>query len=205
VQGDIVLESRGSITLKAGASFVVIHPGGVDISGPVVNLNGGGRPGTPVGTLEPGVLKALGSNTTPYQDSNKNDDSPTSGEGKTAAPANSEPEIYSLRFALSEDAVNKPYTLCNHAGEVISEGITGEDGRTPRIKSETPDTFRLTVGEGKWNAVKITVKSAAGAQEDLAHDELQMNIFTDKLELDSNQYLPSELVMKIVGATESEE
>lgn len=56
VQGDIVLESRGSITLKAGASFVVIHPGGVDISGPVVNLNGGGRPGTPVGTLEPGVL-----------------------------------------------------------------------------------------------------------------------------------------------------
>lgn len=58
VQGDIVLESSGRITLTAGNSFVVIHAGGVDISGPRINLNGGGSPGTPVGTLSPAVLKA---------------------------------------------------------------------------------------------------------------------------------------------------
>ncbi|WP_080949927.1 type VI secretion system tip protein VgrG [Citrobacter amalonaticus] len=55
----VVLEGGGKITLKVGASFVVIHAGGVDITGPRINLNGGGSPGTPVGTLQPAVLKAL--------------------------------------------------------------------------------------------------------------------------------------------------
>ncbi|EMX5169699.1 type VI secretion system tip protein TssI/VgrG, partial [Citrobacter freundii] len=60
VQDDIVLESSSRISLKVGGSFVVIHPGGVDIMGPKINLNSGGSPGTPVGTLQPSVLAALG-------------------------------------------------------------------------------------------------------------------------------------------------
>ncbi|EOC3629995.1 hypothetical protein ACI3B4_004536, partial [Enterobacter hormaechei] len=32
---------------------------GVDITGPLINLNGGGSAGTPVGTLQPAVLEAL--------------------------------------------------------------------------------------------------------------------------------------------------
>ena len=59
VRKAIVLESSGSITLKVGGSFVVIHPGGVDIMGPKINLNSGGSPGTPVSTLLPAVLRAL--------------------------------------------------------------------------------------------------------------------------------------------------
>ncbi|EBS6855352.1 type VI secretion system tip protein VgrG [Salmonella enterica] len=59
VEGDIVLESSSRISLKAGSSFVVIHAGGVDIMGPVINLNGGGSAGTPVGTLLPEGLEAL--------------------------------------------------------------------------------------------------------------------------------------------------
>ncbi|ENY2728601.1 hypothetical protein ACFW38_004042 [Salmonella enterica] len=38
---------------------MVIHSGGVDIVGPVINLNGGGSVGTPVPTLQPAVLRAL--------------------------------------------------------------------------------------------------------------------------------------------------
>ncbi|MCX8971734.1 type VI secretion system tip protein VgrG [Citrobacter portucalensis] len=59
VREAIVLESSGSITLKVGCSFVVIHAGGVDIMGPKINLNSGGSPGTPVQTQQPAVLKAL--------------------------------------------------------------------------------------------------------------------------------------------------
>ncbi|HCL5251527.1 TPA: hypothetical protein N2G30_001638 [Salmonella enterica] len=59
VAGDIVLESSSRISLKAGGSFIVIHAGGVDITGPKINLNGGGSPGMPVGTLQPGVLEVL--------------------------------------------------------------------------------------------------------------------------------------------------
>lgn len=59
VRDHIVLESSSKITLKVGGSFMVIHPGGVDIVGPKINLNSGGNPGTPVTTLRPAVLKAL--------------------------------------------------------------------------------------------------------------------------------------------------
>ncbi|WP_082329221.1 bacteriophage T4 gp5 trimerisation domain-containing protein, partial [Salmonella enterica] len=59
VEGDIVLESSSRISLKAGGSFIVIHAGGVDIMGPKISLNSGGRPGTPVPTLQPAVLRAL--------------------------------------------------------------------------------------------------------------------------------------------------
>uniref|UniRef100_UPI003A9742EE type IV secretion protein Rhs n=1 Tax=Citrobacter sp. FR21RM1OL9030 TaxID=3381297 RepID=UPI003A9742EE len=59
VEGDIVLESSSQISLKVGGSFVVIHPGGVDIMGPKINLNSGGSPGAPVGTLQPAVLRAM--------------------------------------------------------------------------------------------------------------------------------------------------
>ena len=45
VQGDIVLESSSRISLKVGGSFIDIHPGGVDIVGAKINLNGGGSPG----------------------------------------------------------------------------------------------------------------------------------------------------------------
>ncbi|MGB7800554.1 MAG: type VI secretion system tip protein VgrG, partial [Buttiauxella sp.] len=56
---DIVLQSESKITLKMGGSFIVIHPGGVDITGLKINLNGGGSPGTPVKTLQAAVLSRL--------------------------------------------------------------------------------------------------------------------------------------------------
>ncbi len=60
VDGEIVLESSSQISLKVGGSFIVIQPGGVDILGRKINLNGGGSPGTPVPTLQPTVLKTPG-------------------------------------------------------------------------------------------------------------------------------------------------
>ncbi|MEW7311506.1 type VI secretion system tip protein TssI/VgrG [Buttiauxella gaviniae] len=59
VQGDIALKSQSKITLQVGASFIVIHPAGIDITGPKINLNGGGSPGTPVPTLQPAMLSPL--------------------------------------------------------------------------------------------------------------------------------------------------
>ncbi|EKK5571635.1 type VI secretion system Vgr family protein [Morganella morganii] len=56
--GDITLQSKGKITLKVGGSFVVIHSGGVDIKGPVINLNSGGSPGDVLQATNPAVLKA---------------------------------------------------------------------------------------------------------------------------------------------------
>ena len=56
--GDITLQSQGKITLKVGGSFVVIHSGGVDIKGPLINLNSGGSPGELLQATNPAVLKA---------------------------------------------------------------------------------------------------------------------------------------------------
>jgi type VI secretion system secreted protein VgrG len=75
-QGDIVLQSNTKITLKMGSSFIVIHPGGVDISGLKINLNSGGSPGNPVPTQLPAVLNALTG-----EDGNSPDEPPQDGYG----------------------------------------------------------------------------------------------------------------------------
>jgi type VI secretion system secreted protein VgrG len=42
----VVLEAGASITLKAGGSFIEVGPGGVAISGAILQLNSGGSPGS---------------------------------------------------------------------------------------------------------------------------------------------------------------
>ncbi|EMG7868062.1 type VI secretion system Vgr family protein [Enterobacter hormaechei] len=74
VRNEIVLESGGNITLKVGGSFVVIHAGGVDITGPKISLNSGGSVGTPVGTLQPAVLGALADEGDDGSDANDTND-----------------------------------------------------------------------------------------------------------------------------------
>ncbi|WP_437434553.1 hypothetical protein [Yokenella regensburgei] len=54
-----MLQSDTQITLRVGGSFVVIHPAGVDITGPKINLNSGGRPVTPVGVMLPGMMDVI--------------------------------------------------------------------------------------------------------------------------------------------------
>jgi type VI secretion system secreted protein VgrG len=55
----IVLEAGSELPLKAGGSFIKIDAGGVTISGPVINMNSGGSPGSGTGAapLLPGPLK----------------------------------------------------------------------------------------------------------------------------------------------------
>lgn len=102
VDGDIVLESSSKISLKVGGSFVVTHPGGVDIAGPKINLNSGGSPGTPVGTLQPAVLKMLND-----EDGNKSDQ--VDSEGGNDSGKQNEPEEkersgeYNIQFHFIDD------------------------------------------------------------------------------------------------------
>ncbi|MGY2337389.1 type VI secretion system tip protein VgrG, partial [Pseudomonas sp. SDO528_S397] len=55
----VVLEAGSELTLKAAGSFIKIDGSGVTISGPVVNVNSGGSPGSGTGAapLLPGPLK----------------------------------------------------------------------------------------------------------------------------------------------------
>ncbi|MBJ7223027.1 hypothetical protein JG725_14285 [Brenneria sp. L3-3C-1] len=56
--GDLTLQSGSKLTLRVGGSFVVLHAGGVDIKGPVINLNSGGSPGDLALPADPAILKA---------------------------------------------------------------------------------------------------------------------------------------------------
>ncbi|STE15893.1 type VI secretion system tip protein TssI/VgrG [Citrobacter sp. wls718] len=108
VEGDIVLESSSKISLKVGGSFVVIHPGGVDITGPKINLNSGGSPGTPISTLQPTVLRAL-----PDEDGGSED---SNGENESDQTT-SEPELNHMFGSIkgmdgiqSKELVFRPFT-----------------------------------------------------------------------------------------------
>jgi len=60
---NVVVEAGLKLTLKVGGSFVVIGPAGVDISGPMVNINSGGSAGSggsptsPASADEPDEIK----------------------------------------------------------------------------------------------------------------------------------------------------
>lgn len=54
--GDLTLKSDSKITLRVGSSFIVVHSGGVDIKGPIINLNSGGSPGDTLIPARPDVL-----------------------------------------------------------------------------------------------------------------------------------------------------
>ncbi|WBM68868.1 type VI secretion system tip protein VgrG [Buttiauxella sp. WJP83] len=57
-EGDIVFQSKSKISFRVGGSFVVIHAGGVDIKGPIINLNGSGSPGDVILPMRPIILKS---------------------------------------------------------------------------------------------------------------------------------------------------
>jgi len=56
IDGEMTFQSDTKITLKVGGSFIVIHPGGVDIKGPKINLNSGGSAGNLALPVKPEVL-----------------------------------------------------------------------------------------------------------------------------------------------------
>ena len=55
----VVMEAGAELTLVGGGSFIKIDAGGVTMSGPVINMNSGGGPGSGTGAapLLPGPLK----------------------------------------------------------------------------------------------------------------------------------------------------
>ncbi|MDL5599833.1 hypothetical protein QS468_44485, partial [Bacillus subtilis] len=55
----VVLEAGAELTLVGGGSFIKIDGGGVTMSGPAININSGGGPGSGTGAapLMPGPLK----------------------------------------------------------------------------------------------------------------------------------------------------
>jgi type VI secretion system secreted protein VgrG len=55
----VVMEAGAELTLIGGGSFIKIDAGGVTMSGPVINMNSGGGPGSGTGAapLLPGPLK----------------------------------------------------------------------------------------------------------------------------------------------------
>ena len=58
VDGEMTFQSDTKITLKVGGSFVVIHPGGVDIKGAAIKLNSGGGAGNLALPVNPEILKS---------------------------------------------------------------------------------------------------------------------------------------------------
>ena len=128
VQSDIVLESSSRISLKVGGSFVVIHPGGVDIMGSKINLNSGGSPGTPVGTLQPAVLKALASEGDVMPEQNNSEDS-NNPENNDSSKEQNEPE---------SDEENRKIQIITNKLSISQSQVVGLDFK---IRNENDDTL----------------------------------------------------------------
>ncbi|MBM3006739.1 hypothetical protein JRD59_00060 [Citrobacter freundii] len=103
-----MLKSSSRISLKVGGSFIDIHSGGVDIMGSKINLNGGGSPGAPVGTMQPDVLEVLAD-----EDHTSSGPDNSGNSGGDDNSNNNEKEKYRLRFLLKDDE-QKNYSLADY-------------------------------------------------------------------------------------------
>ncbi|WP_457975831.1 bacteriophage T4 gp5 trimerisation domain-containing protein [Enterobacter sp. SA197] len=142
-RGEIVLQSDTQITLRVGGSFVVIHPGGVDIVGPKINLNSGGRPGTPVGVMLPGVMEGWGDGNK-YEEQNEpqaEENNYNHGDDETPDDQEEpdEDDNYYRQFHFKNDD-GVPYAsaryLVRYADGSKSYGITDQEGQTERFIRE---------------------------------------------------------------------
>ncbi|MCU6177096.1 hypothetical protein, partial [Citrobacter cronae] len=130
-------ESSSRISLKVGGSFIVIHPGGVDIMGPKINLNSGGNPCVPVQTLQPTMLKALeDDDATSDQDNSEGRDGSRSSDdsGKLDEPEEKgKSGDYSIQFHFM-DTDDTPYSNTKYVAyfsdRTQKEGITDAQGNT---------------------------------------------------------------------------
>ncbi|MDV0676273.1 phage baseplate assembly protein V, partial [Citrobacter freundii] len=158
VQSDIVLESSSRISLKVGGSFVVIHPGGVDIMGPKINLNSGGSPGTPVGTLQPAVLKALASEGDVMPEQNNSEDS-NNPENNDSSKEQNEPEsdeenrkiqIITNKLSISESqVVGLDFKIRNENDDTLIRSITSQSTGESELYPEAlfSDACYLLIGK----------------------------------------------------------
>lgn len=118
--------------------------------------------------------------------------------------------VQSLRFALPEDSINKKYIIRNEAGDIISQGTVPEDGRTPRIKSDEPDVFTLSLGDDdKWNVLPLDI--AQGNTDSSIMNFTESNYsssndpYIDKLVDEAERFLPVQLIDEIVGEIKGEQ
>ncbi|MFE80797.1 type VI secretion system tip protein VgrG, partial [Salmonella enterica] len=203
VRNEIVLESGGKITLKVGSSFVVIHAGGVDIVGPKINLNSGGSPGTPVGTLLPGVLEAL-------MDEDNGQDSGGEGTGDGRGPDDSgEPDdenkanLQSLRFAFpGADSsvktmswlIGQPYKISDSKGNVLVSGTIEQSGRLPRVMLDEPDELTLMMGSEEWEVEDLALGNDDTSSDDAAYDDEGYDLVNDPYygKLEQDEQWPSD-------------
>ncbi|HCR9752189.1 TPA: hypothetical protein OPR08_004439, partial [Citrobacter koseri] len=163
VQSDIVLESSSQISLKVGGSFVVIHPGGVDIMGPKINLNSGGSPGTPVGTLQPVVLEALTDNEDVTPEQNNSEDNNNAGDNNDSEEQN-EPkaddenrkiQIITNKLSISEShVVGLDFKIRNENDDTLIRSITSQHNGESELYPEEffSDANYLFIGKesDKW-------------------------------------------------------
>ncbi|HCM1918672.1 TPA: type VI secretion system tip protein VgrG [Salmonella enterica subsp. salamae serovar 28:r:e,n,z15] len=145
VEGDIVLESSSRISLKAGGSFIVIHAGGVDITGLKINLNGGGSAGTPVGTMQPGVLEALADDAGDGKGNGDGGDDGAGG-GDDSGDSGEEPEKYILQFHFTDDD-EVPYSNTKYVAYFQDgsnkEGITDDEGNTEKFVKNQEEEINI--------------------------------------------------------------
>jgi len=205
VRNEIVLESGGNITLKVGGSFVVIHAGGVDITGPKISLNSGGGPGTPVPTLQPAVLEAL------MDDGQDNDGGGTgNGEGGPNDSGESDDEnkadLQSLRFAFPGAdrsietmswLIGQPYKISDSKGNVLASGTIEQSGRLPRVMLDEPDELTLTMGNEEWGVEDLAQGNDDTSSDNTANDDewynLENDLYYGKLEQDEQWPLDADI------------
>ena len=137
------MESHEKITFKVGNSFIVIHAGGIDINGPIinigpiVNIGEAGSPSSVKAPINPEVLIALAGSGIPFIER-----CPVDTTVKVSPPLDEFQKVFILKNEDGKPLANMKYKLTRESGEEI-EGLTDKDGLTERIITDKPEKIKL--------------------------------------------------------------
>ncbi|WP_126283716.1 type VI secretion system Vgr family protein [Burkholderia stagnalis] len=119
---------------------------------------------------------------------------------------------YSLRFAsFGDDALWKDIGWVGHSfrilddeGKVLAQGDMPENGRLPRVMTETPTPLRLEVGDAAWRNHDLPPITSAPASGQTAEDEPPAESLTgeyfDVLQHDTGTFFKTEDIRDLLSA-----
>ncbi|MFA8329676.1 type VI secretion system Vgr family protein [Burkholderia ubonensis] len=119
---------------------------------------------------------------------------------------------YSLRFAsFGDDALWKDIGWSGHSfrilddeGKVLAQGDVPENGRLPRVMTETPKALRLEIGDPTWRAHELEPNTSASVSGQVANEEVPAELLTgeyfDVLQHVTDMFFKTEDVRDLLSA-----
>ncbi|MGI9013135.1 MAG: type VI secretion system Vgr family protein [Phycisphaerales bacterium] len=155
----IVLEGLTQVCLKVGGSFITVGPAGIDIKGPMVNINSGGAAGTaPSVTIDPPEEAKAATTADPGElDHIDPSDGPPDPNGESPPPEDEKTWVAFLVLDAAEEAVTEERCIVHKPDGSTEEKKTDGKGYVC-LRDADPGMYKIQLPDRhdpEWTFLRV--------------------------------------------------